>query len=213
MLFDVTRSELADLFGEDRVTTLPAAAFPPSAADSGGARLLQTVGAPTGTLHLREPDEDSGRLPLVQDVVDFENFEDFEDFEDAPQDADAGAWPVIGWLLNAHLALDPGSGKVYAVDADEETVRELHTDVSSLVRVTLRFQRLLEEFTFSGDDSDEDADFERLEGEVERIREETSSVDPLPFQDDESVWSVVGEEIAAGQRFTGDSPAGRSLYG
>ncbi|MER6262540.1 SUKH-4 family immunity protein [Streptomyces sp. NPDC059688] len=205
MLFDVTRSELADIFGEDRLATVPATAFPPSAADTEGARLLQTVGVPTGTLHLREPDEDSGRLPLVQDVVDV------EDFEDAAEGA--GEWPVIGWLLNAHLALDPGSGTVHAFDADEETVRELHADVSSLVQVTLRFQRLLEEFTFSGDDADEEADFERLEGEVERIGQETSRVDPLPFQDDETVWSIVGEEIAAGQRFKGDSPGARSLYG
>ncbi|MFJ3808686.1 SUKH-4 family immunity protein [Streptomyces sp. NPDC090073] len=205
MLFDVTRSELADIFGEDRLATVPATAFPPSAADTEGARLLQTVGVPTGTLHLREPDEDSGRLPLVQDVVDV------EDFEDAAEGA--GDWPVIGWLLNAHLALDPGSGTVHAFDADEETVRELHTDVSSLVQVTLRFQRLLEEFTFSGDDGDEEADFERLEGEVERIGQETSRVDPLPFQDDETVWSIVGEEIAAGQRFKGNSPGARSLYG
>ncbi len=205
VLFDVTRSELAGIFGEDRLATVPATAFPPSAADTEGARLLQTVGVPTGTLHLREPDEDSGRLPLVQDVVDV------EDFEDAAEDA--GAWPVIGWLLNAHLALDPGSGTVHAFDADEATVRELHTDVSSLVQVTLRFQRLLEEFTFSGDDGDEEADFERLEGEVERIGQETSRIDPLPFQDDETVWSVVGEEIAAGQRFKGNSPGARSLYG
>ncbi len=205
VLFDVTRSELAGIFGEDRLATVPATAFPPSAADTEGARLLQTVGVPTGTLHLREPDEDSGRLPLVQDVVDV------EDFEDAAEGA--GEWPVIGWLLNAHLALDPGSGTVHAFDADEETVRELHTDVSSLVQVTLRFQRLLEEFTFSGDDADEEADFERLEGEVERIGQETSRVDPLPFQDDETVWSIVGEEIAAGQRFKGDSPGARSLYG
>ncbi|WP_060905209.1 SUKH-4 family immunity protein [Streptomyces scabiei] len=207
MLFDVTRGELAGIFGEDRLATLPATAFPPSAADTEGARLLQTVGVPTGTLSLREPDEDSGRLPLVQDVVDA------KDFEDASEDA--GDWPVIGWLLNAHLALDPGSGKVHAFDADEETVRELHTDVSSLVQVTLRLQRLLDEFTFSrGDgDGDEEADFERLEREVVRICQETSSIDPLPFQDDETVWSVVGEEIAAGQRFKGDSPGARSLYG
>lgn len=205
VLFDVTRSELADIFGEDRLATLPTTAFPPATADTEGARLLQTVGVPTGTLWLREPDENSGRLPLVQDVVDA------EDLEDASEDADE--WPVIGWLLNAHLALDPGSGKVHAFDADEETVQELHTDVSSLVQVTLRFQRLLEEFTLSGDDGDEEADFERLEREVERIRQETSSIDPLPFQDDETVWSVVGEEIAAGQRFKGDSPGARSLYG
>ncbi|WP_371749782.1 SUKH-4 family immunity protein [Streptomyces sp. NBC_01283] len=208
MLFDVTRSELADIFGEDRLATLPASAFPPSAADTEGARLLQTIGVPTGTLWLREVDADAGVLPLVQDVVDA------EDFEDAP--ADAGQWPVIGWLLNAHLALDPRSGKVHAFDADEETVQELHADVSSLVQVTLRFQRLLEEFTFSGsngDDGDEEADFERLDREVERIRQETSSLDPLPFQDDESVWAMVGEEIAAGQRFKGDSPGARSLCG
>ncbi|MFJ9038486.1 SUKH-4 family immunity protein [Streptomyces sp. NPDC102406] len=205
MLFDVTRSELVDVFGEDRLATLPATAFPSAAAGTEGARLLATVGVPTGTLLLREPDEESGLLPLVGDVVDT------EDFEDAPQDA--GDWPVIGWLLNAHLALDPGSGKVYAFDADEETVHALHTDVSSLVQVTLRLQRLLYEFAFSGDEDDEEADFERLEGEVERISEETSGIDPLPFEDDETVWSVVGEEIAAGQRFKGDSPGARSLYG
>ncbi|MFG2652528.1 SUKH-4 family immunity protein [Streptomyces sp. NPDC048436] len=205
MLFDVTRNELADIFGQDRLATLPATAFPPSAVETEGARLLQTVGVPTGTLGLREPDADDVRLPLVQDVVDAESF------ENASQDA--GEWPVIGWLLNAHLALDPASGKVHAFDADEATVRELHADVSSLVQVTLRFQRVLEEFTFSGDDGDEEADFERLEREVERIRLETNIVDPLPFQDDETVWAVVGEEIAAGQRFKGNSPGARSLYG
>ncbi|MEU5592715.1 SUKH-4 family immunity protein [Streptomyces sp. NPDC020298] len=203
MLFDVTRSQLADIFGEDPIATLPATAFPPSTADTEGARLLRTVGVPTGTLRLREPDEDTGRLPLVQSVVDV------EDFEDASKDA--GEWPVIAWLLNTHLALDASSGKVHAFDADQETWQELHTDVSSLIQVTLRFQRLLEEFTFSGDD--EETDFERLEREVERIRQETSSVDPLPFQDDETVWSVVGEEIAAGRRFRGNSPGARSLYG
>ena len=205
MLFDVTRSELVDIFGEDRIATVPATAFPPAAADTEGARLLQAVGAPTGTLLLRQPDEDDGLLPLVQDVVHI------EDFEDAAEGA--GDWPVIGWLLNAHLALDPVSGKVHAFDPDEETVQELHTDVSSLVQVSLRFQRLLEEFTFSGDEDDEEADFERLDAEVDRIREETSTTDPLPFQDDETVWSVVGDEIAMGQRFTGNSPGARSLYG
>ncbi|MFF5016042.1 SUKH-4 family immunity protein [Streptomyces sp. NPDC001165] len=202
MLFDITRSELVDIFGEDRLATIPATAFPPAAADTEGARLLQTVGAPTGTLTLRQPDEEDGLLPLVQDVVYI------EDFEDAAEGA--GDWPVIGWLLNAHLALDPGSGKVHAFDADEATVQELHADVSSLVQVTLRLQRLLEEFTFSGDEAEEEADFERLDAEVDRVREETSSIDPLPFQDDETVWSVVGDEIAMGQRFRGDSPAARS---
>ncbi|MGC5000018.1 SUKH-4 family immunity protein [Streptomyces sp. DT195] len=205
MLFDVTRSELVGVFGEDRLASLPATAFPRAVADTEGARLLRTVGVPTGTLRLREPDADSGRLPLVRDVVDVEEFEDVSE--------GAGDWPIIGWLLNAHLALDPGSGKVHAFDADEETARELHTDVSSLIQVTLRFQRLLDEFTFSGDDGDEEAGFERLEREVEEVRQRTSSIDPLPFQDDDTVWSVVGEEIAAGQRFKGDSPGARSLYG
>ncbi|MER6038085.1 MULTISPECIES: SUKH-4 family immunity protein [unclassified Streptomyces] len=204
MLFDVTRGELVEIFGEDRIATVPAAAFPPAAADTEGARLLQTVGVPTRTLLLRQPDEEDGLLPLVRDVVHVEDFEDAEE--------NAGDWPVIGWLLNAHLALDPVSGKVYAFDPDEETVRELHTDVSSLVQVTLRFQRLLDEFTFSGDEDEEEADFERLDGEVDRVREETSDVDPLPFQDDETVWSVVGDEIAMGQRFRGDSAAARSRH-
>lgn len=209
MLFDVTRGGLADTFGEDRLATLPATAFSSSAADTDGARLLATVGVPAGTFHLREPGREpgggAGRLPLVRDVVDTEDHE-----EVAP---DAGEWPVIGWLLNAHVALAPGSGTVYAFDADEGTAEELHTDVSSLIRLTARLQRLLEEFTFSGDDGDEEADFERLEREVEVIRAETHAVDPLPFRDDETVWSVIAEEIAAGRRFAGNSPGARALYG
>ncbi|MFE5211559.1 SUKH-4 family immunity protein [Streptomyces sp. NPDC056600] len=202
MLFDVTRSVLVDVFGEDRLTTLPATAFPPTAAGTEGARLLQTVGVPTEAVTLYEPHEVSGRLSLVRDALHL------EDFEDAPQGA--GEWPLIGWLLNAHLAFDPGSGKVFAFDSDEESALALHTDVSSFVQVAVRLQRLLEEFTFSGD---QEAGFELLEHEVERIRQETSEVDPLPFQDDETPWSVIGEEIAMGRHFLDGSPGGRALYG
>ncbi|MGZ2359343.1 SUKH-4 family immunity protein [Streptomyces sp. 372A] len=199
MLFAVTRTELVALFGEDRIATLPAAGFPARAARTEGARLLQTVGVPTGTLSLRGPDPDSGLLPLVGEVAD--------------ADERAGEWPVIGWLLNAYLALDPVSGTVYAVDPDEETVQALHTDVSSLVHVALRLQLLLEEFAFSSEDADEEAGFERLDREVEHIRRTTSEVDPLPFGDEESVWSVVADEIAAGRRFAAGSPGAVALYG
>ncbi|MFJ6700710.1 SUKH-4 family immunity protein [Streptomyces sp. NPDC091272] len=204
MLFDVTCGRLAGIFGEHRLATLPPGAFPPAAVDSEGARLLQTVGAPTGTLHLRGPDGETGRPTRVRDVVDTVALELEEVLPGT------GEWPVVGWLLNTHVALDPGTGKVYAFDADEGLVRELHTDVSSLIQVTVRFQRLLDEFTFDGD---EESEFERLEGEVELVRRETARIDPLPFRDDESPWSVVGDEIAAGQRFTADSPGGRTLYG
>ena len=73
---DIVGNPASSIFGEDRLTTLPATAFPLSATDTEGARLLQTVGVPTGTFSMREPDEDSGRLPLVQDVVDAKDFED-----------------------------------------------------------------------------------------------------------------------------------------
>ncbi|MGW6055480.1 SUKH-4 family immunity protein [Streptomyces sp. NPDC055189] len=190
MLFDVTRGALVDIFGENRLVTLPAAAFPASAAKTEGARLLQTVGMPAGTFYLRNPDEVTGLLPLVDDVLEVQDFEDVS--------SDAGGWPVIGWLLNAHIAFDPGSGKVHAFDIDEETARGLHTDVSSLIHVTLRFQRLLDEFTV-GDD--EEAAFEHLDHAVQSARRETASIDPLPFQDDETIWSLVGDEIATGLRF------------
>ncbi|MEV0528864.1 SUKH-4 family immunity protein [Streptomyces sp. NPDC050439] len=193
MLFEVTRSELVDIFGEERIATVPATAFPPAAANSEGVRLLQAVGAPTGTLLLRQPDVHDGLLPLVREVVHI------EDFADATEGA--GEWPVIGWLLNAHLALDPASGRVHAFDLDEETDVELHTDVSSLLQVALRLQCLLERFTFSDDEDEEEADYERLDAEVDRIREETSSIDPLPFRDGETVWAAVSDEIAMGQRF------------
>lgn len=73
------------------------------------------------------------------------------------------------------------------------------------VQVAVHLQRLLDEFTSGGGDVEE-ADFERLDGEVERVCPAVRSVDPFPFRGDEAVWSVVGDEIAAGQRFKGDSP-------
>ncbi|NYV73902.1 SUKH-4 family immunity protein [Streptomyces sp. UH6] len=232
MLFDVTRGGLVEVFGEDRLVCVPGDAFPAEAVQTEGARLLQTVGVPTGTLWLRRPDKDTGRLALVREVVHVEELEVAEEDEEGDEGDEGdegeegeegegvpdgvGGWPVIGWLLNAHLALDPASGAVYAVDADWQTVRRLHTDVSSLVQVTARFQRLLDEFSLTGegegegcgpgdaagdDGSAEEAAFERLEREVERVRRETGRTDPLPFRDEETVWSVVGDEIASGQRF------------
>lgn len=47
--------------------SLPATVFPPSSADTEGARFLQTVGVLTRTLWLPGHGQDSGRLPLVQD--------------------------------------------------------------------------------------------------------------------------------------------------
>jgi hypothetical protein len=202
VLFDITRSDLVDVFGEDRLTILPATAFPPAAAETEGARLLQAVGVPTEAVTLYKPREEVGRMPLVRESFSL------EDLEEAPEGA--GEWPVVGWLLNAHLAFDPGSGKVYAFDYDEGTAQALHTDVSSFVQVAVRLQRLLDEFTFDGD---QEAGFALLEREVERIRQETSDVDPLPFQDDETPWSVISEEIAMGRHFLAGSPGGRALYG
>ncbi|NEB74887.1 hypothetical protein G3I40_06515 [Streptomyces sp. SID14478] len=72
---------------------------------------------------------------------------------------------------------------------------------------------MLDEFTSSGDDRDEEADVERPAREVERIGADTSGVDPVPFRDDDTVWSVIGEEIAMGRRFRGDGPGARSVHG
>ncbi|MCF1645384.1 hypothetical protein [Streptomyces indiaensis] len=71
-----------------------------------------------------------------------------EDFEDAAEGADA--WPVIGWLLNARLALDPVSGKAHAFDPKRRPCRNSTRTSRHLIQVTLWFQRLLEEFTFNG---------------------------------------------------------------
>lgn len=191
MLFDVTRAGLTALFGADRLVTLPATAFPPSAADTEGARLLRAVGAPVGTLTLREPDAVSGRLPLVRDVV---HVTDFENLGEARQEA--ATWPVIGWLLTAHLALDPCTGAVYAFDAEGDAATRLHADTSSLIHVTGQLQCVLREFTLTGPTGDEndqgadverkaeedaeEADFERLAEELDRVRRTTSRTDPTP---------------------------------
>ncbi|CAM5287234.1 hypothetical protein STENM327S_08575 [Streptomyces tendae] len=124
VLFDVNRGELVDAFGESGLATLPAAAFPPLAADTDGARLLRTVGAPTGTLRLRAPDEETGRLPAVGRVVDT------GDFEDAPPGARARR--PAGPLPPGHLG--SGVGVVEAHQVVDAVAVEVPGEQVAVVR-------------------------------------------------------------------------------
>ncbi|WP_330338506.1 SUKH-4 family immunity protein [Streptomyces sp. NBC_00557] len=101
-----------------------------------------------------------------------------------------------GWLVLAHfaaslLALDPKSGKVYAFGEGDplESYTELHRHVESLVYSLHLFQQFLKQ---------ERGDDDELEARVDHLRSRISKFDAAPFNDGNSQWSLVLEEVFDG---------------
>ncbi|WP_018543734.1 SUKH-4 family immunity protein [Streptomyces sp. LaPpAH-108] len=100
-------------------------------------------------------------------------------------------WLVLACFAYSLLALDPATGRVYAFPESDplDAYIPLHRDVESLVHSLCLFQRFLRDRP-----EDEDAVARR----AERLRARITEFDSLPFEDDESQWSVALEEVVDG---------------
>ncbi|GAA3818334.1 SUKH-4 family immunity protein [Streptomyces phyllanthi] len=100
------------------------------------------------------------------------------------------AWLVLSYFAASVIALDPETGKVYAFGEGEplDSYVHLHRDVESLVYALFLFKK------FEKSDH-EDAD---VEEQVERLRAEIEAFDPLPFENDQSQWNLVLDEVIEG---------------
>lgn len=114
--------------------------------------------------------------------------------EDGPLPAECRNWLVLAYFAASLIALDPKTGRVYAFGEGEplDSYTELHADVESLVYSLHLFQQFLQ---FLQHERDEGAE---LESRVESLRSRMSEFDSLPFQDDESQWNLVLEEVLDG---------------
>ncbi|WBO64625.1 SUKH-4 family immunity protein [Streptomyces camelliae] len=114
--------------------------------------------------------------------------------EDGPLPEECRNWLVLAYFAASLIALDPETGKVYAFGEGEplDSYAELHTDVESLVYSLHLFQQFLQH------ERDERGEETELEARAESLRSRISEFDALPFQDDESQWNLVLEEVLDG---------------
>lgn len=190
MLFELSREEMVASLGREAVFVAPSGALGDEPERTPAARVLLSVGIPTGVFR---PEEltDAGRFPLVDDRLDLSVYEAAR--------PGCGAWVVFGRLPRTYLALDPRTGRVHGFSEKGGPVQDLHTDLSSLAHLAFALQRLLEGFDWSDDEGAEaeEGDFDRLEEALDAVRTSVAARDPLPFGG-AGVWSAVLDDMAAG---------------
>jgi len=98
-------------------------------------------------------------------------------------------WWKLGTLFTSIVALDPESGKVYGFPEGSWERVLLHRDVESLLFSLIEFRRI--------EDSHENED-EDPEDLAERFRQVVSEFDSTPFENEESQWNVILEELESG---------------
>ncbi|MEU9441930.1 SUKH-4 family immunity protein [Streptomyces sp. NPDC048304] len=111
--------------------------------------------------------------------------------EDGVLPEECRSWLVLAYFTASLLALDPKTGKVYAFGEGDplESYTELHRNVESLVYSLHLFQRFLEH---------ERGDDDELESRVDHLRSRIIEFDATPFNDDDSQWSLILEEVLDG---------------
>ncbi|MFI1075004.1 SUKH-4 family immunity protein [Streptomyces puniciscabiei] len=110
--------------------------------------------------------------------------------EDGVLPEECSGWLVLARFAASLLALDPESGKVYAFGEGDplESYTELHRDVESLVYSLNLFQQFLNQERGDGE----------LEARVDHLRSRIREFDAAPFNDDDSQWSLILEEVIDG---------------
>lgn len=113
------------------------------------------------------------------------------DPDDGPLPEECRNWLVLAYFASSVVALDPETGKVYAFGEGEplDSYTQLHRDVESLVYSLHQFQLFLKH------ERDDDAE---LEAHAERLRSRITEFDAVPFENDESQWNLVLEEVIDG---------------
>jgi hypothetical protein len=107
----------------------------------------------------------------------------------------------LGYLAVNAAVIDPATGIVYQYTEATQEVIPIHRDISSLTKTITSYLGFIESHRNENEDEDDDEDdvyYERLRGEVQALKDEIQSVDPLPFAHEYSEWVGLFEELADG---------------
>ncbi|MGW3683253.1 SUKH-4 family immunity protein [Streptomyces prasinus] len=182
MSFAVTPAELLSTFGLTGVVHFPRYESPDNRLDTRTADFLSQVGLPHD-----ETFNSKASAGQEESILLTEWF--------APDDGilpeECHPWLVLGYFAASVISLDPHTGKVYAFGEGEplNTYTQLHRDVESLVHALNLFKKFREHQSDAQIGIDE---------QVEDLRARIHAFDAIPFEDDQSPWNLVLDEVIEG---------------
>jgi hypothetical protein len=182
MSFAVTQDELISTFGLSGVVYFPRYEAPDYQLDTHTADFLMQVGLPHDETFKSRASIDQEESILLTGWFRA---------EDGPVPEQCHSWLVLGYFAASVIALDPHTGKVYAFGEGEplNSYTQLHRDVESFVHALNMFKR------FDARERDDHAD---IEEHVEQLRARMHAFDATPFEDDQSQWNLILDEVLEG---------------
>ncbi|MBL3669694.1 SUKH-4 family immunity protein [Streptomyces sp. M2CJ-2] len=182
MSFAVTPAELLNIFGLTGVVYFPRYESPDNQLDTRTADFLSQVGLPHD-----ETFKSKASVGQEESILLTEWFTP----DDGTLPEECHPWLVLGYFTASVIALAPLTGKVYAFGEGEplNTYTQLHRDVESLVHALNLFKE------FEERQRDDQAD---IDEQVEDLRARIHAFDATPFEDDQSQWNLVLDEVIEG---------------
>ncbi|MER5222105.1 SUKH-4 family immunity protein [Streptomyces flaveus] len=182
MSFAVTPDEILSTFGLSGVVYFPRYKSPDNQLDTRTADFLSQVGLPHD-----ESFKSKASVGQDESILLTEWFRP----KDGTLPEECHSWLVLGYFTASVIALDPHTGKVYAFGEGESlsVYTPLHRDVESLVHALNLFKK------FDEHERDDDAD---IGEQVEQLRARIRAFDATPFEDNQSQWNLILDEVIEG---------------
>ncbi|WP_031506291.1 SUKH-4 family immunity protein [Streptomyces megasporus] len=180
MEYPAKLEDLVRLYGIEGVVFF--AHHPSSPYDDATANHLASVGLPHGGVFSSRVDaDDPERLPAEVGPR--------SDLYHRGYPEESREWHVLGHLPTALMTIGPSSGKVYAFPEGDSEYQLLHRDIRSFVYCLAEFHKVDETYRAAYPDTPD------VESLVEGFKETVNRIDPSPFEDPDSVWNLMLEEM------------------
>ncbi|MER5991547.1 SUKH-4 family immunity protein [Streptomyces viridosporus] len=182
MSFAITPAELLSTFGLSGVVYFPRYESPDNQLDTRTADFLSQVGLPHD-----ETFKSKASIGQEESILLSEWFTP----DDGTLPEECRSWLVLGYFAASVIALEPHTGEVYAFGEGEplDSYTQLHRDVESLVYSLNLFKRF---------DEHERGDQADIDEQVEHLRARIHAFDATPFEDEQSQWNLILDEVIEG---------------
>jgi hypothetical protein len=187
MLFEMTYEEVSSVVGARNVHRLSPEAAQAYGLTGDTADFLVSTGLPSSdSFHFRLPEQFTGEAVHAQRKMTELGWK-------VPSEVDC--WIGLGYFPINQVAVDPADGRVYQFTEGSMTASVIHEDVSSLAMTLTSTMSFLQQYVEVGDD--EEAYQDRM-ASLAKIRQDISERDRKPFENPDSEWGSIFEEIEAG---------------